>query len=203
MISRSFVVPLFFDKKITIYRYSPFILEETTISDSMEPSRQPDRGIFCEVRISGASEGTGMVTITGKLNGIVVSETFIFSHNATLFGSQEFDEILSITTTGFIDETVVGKIQVKAKTKGGEDCNIKYILIPSAFASMDFSRSGYGMNVPGEFDPDRVRFFIDRYPDVVIREKDEISCEGYNFAVISATLVRDHHWEIIATKQIT
>jgi len=68
---------------------------------------------------------------------------------------------------------------------------------------MDFSRSGYGMNVPGEFDPDRVRFFIDRYPDVVIREKDEISCEGYNFAVISATLVRDHHWEIIATKQIT
>jgi len=88
MISRSFVVPLFFDKKITIYRYSPFILEETTISDSI-------------------------------------------------------------------------------------------------------------------FDPDRVRFFIDRYPDVVIREKDEISCEGYNFAVISATLVRDHHWEIIATKQIT
>jgi len=201
--SRSFVAPLFFDKRVTIYRYSPFILDETTIFDSMDPSRQPDRSIYCEVKISRASEGTGTVTITGKLNGIVVSETFIFPQNATLFGSQEFDEISSITTTGFTDEAVIGKIHIKAKTKGGEDCNIRYALISSVFASMDFSRSGYGMSVPGEFDPDRVRFFVDRYPDVTIREKDEISCEGYSFAVISATLIRDHHWEIIATKQIT
>jgi len=200
---RSFVAPLFLDKTVTIYRYSPFILEETTIADSMDPLRQPDRSVFCEVKISGASEGTGTVTITGKLDGIVVSEIFTFSRNGTLFGSQQFDEISSITTTGFTDEAVVGRIHIKAKTRGGEDCNIKYILIPSIFASMDFSRSGYGMSVPGEFDSDRVRFFLDRYSDVMIREKDEISCEGYNYAVISATLVRDHHWEIIATKQIT
>jgi len=203
MTIRSFIVPLFFDKNVTIYRYSPYILEEKTILDSMSPTRQPDRGIFCEVRISGASEGTGTVTISGKLNGTNVSEVFTFSGNGALFGSQKFDEITSITTSGFTEESIVGKIQIKAKTKGGEDHNIRYLLASSIFASMDFSRSGYGMNVPGEFDTDRVRFFIDRHPDVTIREKDEIHYDGYNYSVISATLIRDHHWEIIATKQIS
>ncbi len=66
------------------------------------------------VRLNGFSDGTGTVYLQGN-----VGETLTFPANGELFSLIEFTSLTSIITSGLVNETTVGKIDIFLTTSAG------------------------------------------------------------------------------------
>lgn len=93
------------DRRITVYRRSPYVLDPVAVAASLLPSRQPARESCVEVTTTGGAAGT--VTIAGTVAGLPDSETLTMQ----VGGDQRatglvFTSISSITTTGLAGATI-------------------------------------------------------------------------------------------------
>lgn len=99
---------------IDLKRQTAFLLDEVANAASYSADRQPIKASRLEVVVDGATVSTGLVNVSGNVN-----ETFSFSEDGKLIGTQDFTSISGITTSGIED----GFLSIKAITKLGQPIN--------------------------------------------------------------------------------
>jgi hypothetical protein len=93
------------DRRITVYRRSPYVLDPVAVAPALAPSRQPARESCIEITTSGGAAGT--VTVSGTVSGLPDSETLVLNAG----GDQRatglvFTSVSGIATAGLAGATV-------------------------------------------------------------------------------------------------
>lgn len=100
------------DRRVTVYRVSPYVLDPVAIAASFAPSRQASKTACIEVRVTNTAV-PGTVTVHGIVNGVGDSETLDFPNGADVRATtkrfQNLNSSAAFTTTGLTTGTIVAE----------------------------------------------------------------------------------------------
>jgi hypothetical protein len=103
-------ITLMADRRVTVYRVSPYVLDPTTVAASFPPSRQAAKTACIEVRVTNTTT-PGTVTVHGIVAGVVDSETLTFPNGADVLATtklfQNLNSAAAFTVTGLTGGTIV------------------------------------------------------------------------------------------------
>ncbi len=150
-----------------IKRKTAFLLPETTVAASMTLTRSIQIVAYMEVTISGGTDGTGTVEITGTSRaGASQSETLTFARNGTQQTVRQFASVTAIATTGFTSEATVPTIQVRSISSDGSELWHEYTIATDVPAVMfTFGGAEWEVPVQGSREAGRGTMVIDWTPD--------------------------------------
>ena len=105
---------------ITVTRRSNVLLAATTVTAAPTITSQPGIKSIIQVVISGGTDGSGTVTITGTVGGVAgTSEVLTFTANGVQATIAYFTAISAVATTGFTGEASVPTIKIQSVGSDG------------------------------------------------------------------------------------
>lgn len=103
-----------FTARVDIKRLTSALLDGVTPAASMNFDRQPVRSSRLQIKIEGASIGSGLVNVAGN-----TTETFSFSTNGVQIGIKDFTSVSGLTLSGIVG----GSIFIDAVNRFGQSNN--------------------------------------------------------------------------------
>jgi len=186
--------------EIDLYRKTDILLDQI-ITATMYVDYQPTGEILI-IEISGASTGTGTITVNGTVAGSPDSEVFTFTANGFREGEKTFTNISSILSSGFIDESVVGSIRIKDALRTGEP-NETERLIKSGIKARKYKKSiGDGiLLMPGSSEKNPFKLIAMYDSSYSFLREDIVKINSISYKVVDPpNLVngysKEHHWEV-------
>jgi len=188
-----------------VTRKTDVLLEETTITVNPITTRQPPAGRSgcMEVHITDCFAGTGIVTINGiDENGLAISESLTFTANGVEVGEEEFQTITAIVTLGFVGEIVVGNIEIKLVTPGGEPVYQEIEIFSAMPCWIDCRKGGVVIQIPGGVITSVTKLFCKLNPLKPVLENDLIYYRDRKYRVdgveeVMSRALTPHHLELI------
>jgi len=105
---------------ITASRRSNVLLAATTVTAAPAITSQPGIKSIIQVVISGGTDGSGTVTITGTVGGVAgTSEVLTFTANGVQSTTSYFTAISAVATTDFTGEASVPTIKIQSVGSDG------------------------------------------------------------------------------------
>lgn len=102
------------DRTVTLRRNTAYVLDAVAAAASLTVTRQPVREGLLRVVVAGGTTGSGTVTITGTVAGVVgVSEVLTFAGRGTKETVKRFSALSPFATTGLADEILVPTLSVQ------------------------------------------------------------------------------------------
>lgn len=193
------------DRRITVRRRTPLLVDPAPAAASMSPDRQPVRGSIVEVEVSGGTDNTGTVTINGTVGGSPDTEVLTFSGPGALAGVKYFEALddPALTTTGLAGESTVPTVQARAVGSDGSRHHQQVEIVSGWPARFDRSRASWPHPTAGSTGVEKTRFYVDynsvwepRRGDVIIDERTEDEWMVYGAPTLHSQSIMPHHWEI-------
>lgn len=149
---------------------------------------------FVAVTLFGWNSADGSVILTGRLAGVTVSTTTVFTGNVRrLELNQQFDEIVSVATTGFTagdpallgdllgfvlggSEVDSGSVRVDAVSRSGQPDEKLTVIGLNIPCRVTRARLGSLQQSVGDASIDSARIFF--FPDQSLFKQDRISVDG-------------------------
>jgi hypothetical protein len=190
------------NKTVSLKRKTDKVVDATTILASVTVDRNPYDTAYLVVTIAGCTDGTGDVTITGTdSEGNSQSESLAFTANGIKQTANSFTTVTGLTTLGFIDETVVGTIEVKAVTQMGQPIYSESIVDASIKARIEEIKGRIAYLPQGQVVDATHRAFCS-FLSSYIPTEDDILVDGndrykINFSNKVYGRTTEHHWELL------
>lgn len=110
-----------FPHDASLVRFSNYELYDGIALTTLTPLEDEPTDTFkIKATVSGGTSNTGSITITGSLSGTSKTETLTFSNSGSKSGSNTYDTISSITTSGFTNEATVPNIKIECLNSSGQ-----------------------------------------------------------------------------------
>lgn len=106
---------------IDVRRLTDVLRTQDSIRTSMSLDRQPS-GVAVKLlcKVTGGTNGSGTITVTGTVSGVSTTEALVFSANGFRESTNLFSDVTSITSTGFTNESVVANLEILARSGAGQ-----------------------------------------------------------------------------------
>jgi len=186
--------------EVDLYRKTDILLDQVIVT-TMYVDYQPT-GQILEIEISGASVGSGTITINGTVGGSPDTEVFTFTENGFKIGEKTFINISSVTSSGFTDESTVGRIKIKDSLRTGEPNNTERLIKSNIKARKYKKTVGEGILIgPGESERNPFKLLAIYDSSFSFLREDIIKINSTSYEVVNPpNLVNDfsteHHWEV-------
>lgn len=188
-----------------VTRKIDMLLKKTTITlnpvlDYQPPTGQPG---CMEIHITGCTTGDGTITVDGTdINGAALSESITFTANGVEVGEDEFQVVTLITTFGFIDEAIVGDIEIKLVSPSGQPIYWEIPIFDEMPCWVDAHRGGLSFTIPGVVITGITKLFCKHDPSNPLQEADLVYYRDrkYRIDFIEEVMSRGatpHHLELI------
>lgn len=170
------------DRRITVHRRSPYVLDPVAVAPALAPSRQPARESCIEVTTTGGAAGT--VTVNGTVAGLPNAEVI----NLLAGGDQRatglvFTSISSITTTGLAGATISAQAVGR---DGSRNHSVSAVVVTGWPMRMDRGSVRWPAPPFGASQIEDTVFYLDWSPTWEPREGDVFVDDrtGQEFAVV-------------------
>jgi len=192
------------NQEVTIKRKTDVLLEKQRIATVLTGFNQPAQPCRLFVDISGASEGSGQVLVTGTVAGLTDSELFQFAQNGFKLGRKDFSAISGITTSGFTDETIIGKIEIRSRQAAGQPVYQEITIYDKLRSRIVSRRGSLEVTIPGEVEREVTKLYCRYDATKPLKPKDLVYTPNKNFVIDFIKEVYDrttgiHHLECILT----
>jgi len=190
------------NRTIDLKRKTDKLVDSAIITASMAIDRNPAEDAYMVLTVAGCTDGTGEVTVTGtSVAGVTQVETLTFAGNMAKQGIKQFRTVTGITTSGFVGETTVGTLEVKAVTQMGEPIYFEAVIQASIPARID-EISGRLVRLPqGQAIDVTHKAFLTFSSDFTPAEDDVLVEGSVNYKVKYANKVHGrqdaHHWQLL------
>jgi len=190
------------NRTIDLKRKTDKLVDSAIIAASMAIDRNPAEDAYTVLTVAGCTDGTGEVTVTGtSVAGAPQVETLTFEGNMAKQGIKQFRTVTGITTSGFVGETTVGTLEVKAVTQMGEPIYFEDVIQASIPARID-EISGRLVRLPqGQAIDVTHKAFLTFSSDFTPAEDDVLVEGSVNYKVKYANKVHGrqdaHHWQLL------
>lgn len=190
------------NRTIDLKRKTDKLVDSAIIAASMAIDRNPAEDAYTVLTVAGCTDGTGEVTVTGtSVAGAPQVETLTFEGNMAKQGIKQFRTVTGITTSGFVGETTVGTLEVKAVTQMGEPIYFEDVIQASIPARID-EISGRLVRLPqGQAIDATHKAFLNFSSDFTPAEDDVLVEGSVNYKVKYANKVHGrqdaHHWQLL------
>lgn len=111
------------DRRLSIYRKTAYVLDPVAASASFPLDRQPSVETYLQVKVSGGTDNTGTVTISGNVDGSPDSEALVFSASGIKETEKRFESVSGVVTSGLDDEATIPTIEIKSIGADGSPQN--------------------------------------------------------------------------------
>lgn len=198
------------DRRVALYRRTPFVVDPAAVSSTLTVARQPARESVLLVRVSGGSSSTGTVLVSGVVSGSAASETLSFSGPGFRQTVKRFTSVTSITTTGLADEATLASISVEALSPGGEQQFAVALLVASYPATFSRGRTRWSGAIHGVESVGASTLLLpyaetfEPLPNDVLRDEttgDEYLVRDVDLLRAGGRVCRPSHWEVIIERR--
>ena len=190
------------NRTVDLKRKTDKVLDATTITASIAPDRNPNEAAWLVATVASCSDGTGEITVTGTdSDDAAQTERIIFTGNASKQSTSQFKTVTGITSSGFVGETTVGTLEVKAVTQMGQQIYFEATIQASVKARINEQRGRLAYLPQGQAVSCSHKAFCS-FSDDYTPTEDDILVEGLSkYKVIFANRVYGqlsaHHWELL------
>lgn len=106
--------------KINVVTKDSTVVNQTATATLTSLHDVPTGGAYLKINVSSGTSNSGNVIIVGNVGGVETTETINFTSARWKITSNKWDAgTVTITTTGFIDETVVPTIEINTSDMAG------------------------------------------------------------------------------------
>lgn len=106
--------------KINVVTKDSTVVNQTATATLTSLHDVPTGGAYLKINVSGGTSNSGNVIIVGNVSGVETIETVNFTAARWKITSNKWDAgAVVVTTTGFIDETVVPTIEINTSDMAG------------------------------------------------------------------------------------
>jgi hypothetical protein len=106
--------------KINVVTKDSTIVNQTATATLTSLHDIPTGGAYLKINVGGGTFNNGTITVNGNVDGISVFENVVFTGARWKITSNKWDAgAVVVTTTGFIDETVVPTIVINTSDAAG------------------------------------------------------------------------------------
>lgn len=125
------------DRWFDFKRRTAFVVDVGAAAATVTIARQPNRASLMQATVAGGTSGTGTVTFTGTVDGVIgQTEVLTFTAAGTLVTTKAFSALSSVTTSGLADEVSVPTLKVKAVGRDGSPENTLYTIAAGRAATV-------------------------------------------------------------------
>lgn len=151
------------DRRINVYRRTSRVRDAAPATAVMALDRQPAVPSCIEVEISGGTDNTGTVTVSGTADGAPDSEVLTFDGvRLTRPTVKRFSALDPLTSSGLADEATVPTLVARAVGTGGERNHSRTLIASEWPARFDHGRPNWPATHPGWTGHQKTRFYVDR-----------------------------------------
>ena len=106
--------------KINVVTKDSIIVDQTATATLTSLHDVSTGGAYLKINVSGGTSNSGNVIVVGNVSGVEVTETISFTAARWKISSNKWDAgAVVVTTTGFIDETIVPTISINTSDAAG------------------------------------------------------------------------------------
>ena len=194
----------------TIKRQTALLVDAVAVSATVSIDRQPIRECLLLIQVTGGTDNSGTVTITGTVDGSSgATETLSFTEAGYEQTSKRFTAISEITTSGLADEASVPTIDVQAIGVDGSKQLNNYSIITGLPVHIDHSGTQWANDIPGSAEREHCHFVFPWLPTLTPREGD-VLIDDYNSEQwmiggvtrwTAPTFGKSTYWRVRATRR--